>query len=220
MNVFPPDGFHHRCVHGILSCMAKPRPPPGSNQPVPDADTLHEAALAYLGKYAATKAMLERVLRRRVERWARKARMAAPENAAEIASRVADAKRAVREIVTRLAASGAVDDAAWAANRTRRLLRTGRSRRAVEAYLAAQGVDPETARAVLPVSEEGELSAALVLARRRRIGPFREKSPDAAGLQRELSVLARAGFSRTVATKALGMDPGEAEALLTELRQR
>jgi regulatory protein len=200
--------------------MAQPRPSaPACNPPAPDYDALHDAALAYLGKYAATKAMLERALERRIERWARTARSTAPENVDEIASQVAALRRAVREIVARLAASGALDDAAWAASRTRRLFRAGQSRRAVEAHLMAKGIDAATARAALPANDQSELSAALALARRRRIGPFREKPPNQAGIQREMAILARAGFTHTLAAEALGMDAEEAEALLRQLRQ-
>ena len=54
--------------------------------------------------------------------------------------------------------------------------------------------------------DESELAAALVLARRRRIGPFRSgDAPDLAGQRRELAVLARAGFPQDVARRALAM---------------
>ena len=110
-----------------------------------------------------------------------------------------------------------MDDAAFAEARARRLLRAGRSRRAVSAHLAAKGVDAGLAERVLPGPGD-ELAAALAFARRRRIGPFRI-SPGEADRQRELGALARAGFPRAVAEQALGMEPDDAAALVSRFKQ-
>ncbi len=180
---------------------------------------LHDAALAYLARYAATEIGLLRVLQRRLDRWKRLAQRNGLD-AESIAAQAATARDAMREVVARLVAAGAVNDAAYAESRARSLVRAGRSRRAISAYLAAKGVDPATAATALPTPEEGEIAAALVLARKRRIGPFRSgQAPDEAGRRRELGVLARAGFARSVAQQALAMDPNQAEALVNELRR-
>jgi regulatory protein len=177
---------------------------------------LHDAALAYLARYAATEAGLRRVLERRIERWSRRA-----EGDAEvIGAQVAAARATARDVVTRLVAAGAVNDAAYAESRARSLVRSGRSRRAVALHLAAKGVDPAVAQCALAHDDGSELAAALVLARKRRIGPFRLGAPpDEAGKRRELSVLARAGFPQTVARQALAMDLDQAEDLVNRLRR-
>lgn len=187
--------------------------------PPPDVAALHEAALTYLARYAATETSLRRMLERRVDRWQRLAHGGGLD--AEIAAAEArKARDAVRTVVARLAAAGAVNDAAYAESRARSLTRAGRSRRAVAAFLAAKGVDPATAAAAMPGSETSELGAALVLARKRRIGPFRTGAlPDEAGRRRELGVLARAGFPQSVARQALAMGRDQAEALVNELRR-
>ena len=88
------------------------------------------------------------------------------------------------------------------------------------ADLAARGVDKTTAQAVLTEDPAGELAAALVLARKRRIGPFRQGGPpDMAGRRQELGVLARAGFQQDVARRALSMDTEQAEALVMAFRR-
>jgi regulatory protein len=126
----------------------------------------------------------------------------------------------VRDVVSRLVAAAAVNDVTFAQSRSRSLVRAGRSRRAVVAHLAAKGVDSAAARAALPEDSESELAAALVLARRRRIGPFRQGAEgDAAQRLRELAILARAGFPQDVARRALAMDGDEAEALVIQLRR-
>lgn len=177
----------------------------------PDEAALHDAALAHLARYAATRAGLVRVLDRRVERWAR---AAGPEAAGALAA----LRATVRVVVAQLAEAGAVDDAAFAAGRAGSLVRAGRSRRAISAHLAARGVAGEAARAVLPDDPETELAAALVLARRRRIGPFRaaDRPEDP---KRERGMLARAGFAQDTAAQALATDAETAEGLINRLRR-
>ncbi len=194
------------------------------------AAALHEAALTHLARYAATEAGLRRVLERRIDRWARAqegAATASPATGAEtpspigaeaVAETVAAARAAARAVVARLAAARALNDAEFAAARARSLTRAGRSRQAIAAHLAAKGVARETARAALPAEPEAELVAALIQARRRRLGPFRSDEADAAIRRKELGVLARAGFAQAVAAQALGTDRLEAEALIAQAR--
>jgi regulatory protein len=184
--------------------------PPG---PPPSETTLREAALAHLARYATTRAGLLRVLDRRIARWAR---TADPDTAA---SGTEAARQAARAVVARLAEAGAVDDAAFAAARGRSLVRAGRSRRAAVAHLAARGVATFDIAAALPEDAEAELAAALALARRRRLGPFRRDGAAPGALMHELGVLARAGFSQDIARRALAMDGAAAEDLVNRLHR-
>jgi regulatory protein len=191
----------------------------GSARPAgapPDEPRLAEAALAHLARFAATEAGLRRVLARRVDRWARAAEAEGQE---DVAARAAAAKAVVAEVARRMVAQGAVDDAAFAGNRARRLLRAGRSRRAALAHLREKGVDAGTAAAALPEGEEAELDAALAFCRRRRIGPFGPDEAAAEARVKALGALARAGFGRALAERALRMAPDEAEARLIAARR-
>ena len=197
----------------------RPIPPAG---PPPNAQDLREAALEHLARFAATEAGLLQVLHRRADRWARRAGGETDDVGERdaIVEAARAAKVVAREVVARLAEAGAVNDAAFAESRTRSLMRAGNSRRAVTAHLVAKGVDVELARSSLPDDPEQELAAALVLTRRKRIGAFRAGDPpDAMGRRQELMVLARAGFSQSVATQALAMEHDEAEALVIRLRR-
>ena len=191
--------------------------------PPPDDAALHDAALAHLARYATTEANLRRVLGRRIDRWARAAG-ADPDPADDadpeaIAAAVAGARAAADRVVARLVAAGAVSDAAFAESRARSLVRAGRSRRAIAAALVAKGVPSDLARAAAPEDADGELAAALTLARRRRIGPFRAGEADPDRRRKELAILASAGFAQDVARRALGMDPAEAEDRILALRR-
>lgn len=196
--------------------------------PVPDAGRLREAALAHLARFAATEAGLLRVLERRVRRWSDRA-VAEGVPSEQARAQAGAARDAARAVVAALVAGGVLDDGAYAESRARSLARGGRSRRAMLAHLTGRGVDAELARSVLPEDGDTELAAALLQARRRRIGPFAapdagpgtdgHPAADSAARNRQLATLARAGFSRDIAERALDLDREAAEALILALRR-
>ncbi len=190
----------------------RPRKP--RKLPAVDAAALQEAALRHLARYAATQAGLARVLQRRVDRWARDAE-ADPD---QVAATRARARAEIAAIVARLAQSGAVDDAAFAASRARSLARAGRSRRAIGAHLSTRGVPAETAGGALPDSPDQELAAALIHARKRRLGPWRRAEASPEQKRRELASFARAGFAQSVARAVLAMDADAGEAAIIAFR--
>ena len=183
--------------------------------PTPDAGSLYRAALYYLARYAATEAGLRRVLVQKIDRWAR------AQTDADAAEPVITAARAaVAGVVERLVTAGAVSDAAFAENRVKNLVRSGQSNRAIQARLVAKGVAPDMARAATVTDPDTELAAALVLVRKRRIGSYRmTQDADTIVRNRELGLLARAGFSRDIAQQALEMPREDAEARIHDLRQ-
>jgi regulatory protein len=186
-----------------------------SSDSPPDAGSLYQAALDYLTRYASTEAGLRRVLERRIERWLR----AQPDP--EAAEPIHQAARAaIHEVVRRLAEAGALSDTAFAENRARNLVRSGQSNRSIQMRLAAKGVATDVARSASAADAETELAAALVLARKRRIGPYRlAEEADAAIRVKEMGVLARAGFSRDIAKQALDTSREEADNRIFELRR-
>jgi len=182
--------------------MRKLRPP----KPVTPA-SLEAAALFYLGRFAATRETLRRVLMRRVLRAARAG-----------VSDAVEAERWVAALVARLAGSGAVDDGAFAAGRARSLQRQGRPRRVIAQALAAKGVGGEDAQAALAALEEGgaepDLVAAVAFARRRRLGPFR-RAERAERRLRDLAAMGRAGFPPGLARRVVdAADEAALEAML------
>jgi regulatory protein len=187
--------------------IATPRPPP-------DSGSLHAAALAYLARFAATEAGLKRMLARRIESWARAAE-AEPET---IAAACAQARAAIPAIVARLVGSGVLNDSTFAQSRARSLARAGRSGRAIVAHLAAKGVPPPLAKRAMPANPEQELAAALIHARKRRLGPWRKTDPAPETPGRELASLARAGYAQDIARRALGTAREDAEALIAAFR--
>ncbi|WP_421990949.1 regulatory protein RecX [Roseococcus sp.] len=176
--------------------------------------SLHNAALAHLARYAATEAGLRRVLANRIRRWAREAE-AEGQDVEAIAAEVAAGNARAAAIAARLVQAGAVDDAVFAKARARRLMGGGRSARATLAHLAAKGVAGETAREAIGQEDvPDELTSAVILCRKRRMGPFATVEPDPVLRQKWLASLARAGFGGEVARRALRLPREEAEEIL------
>lgn len=172
-------------------------PKPRAAGPAPTEAQLREAALRHLERHGATSTTLSRVLANRIRRWA----MASDLDGEAKAEAAARARAAIPKIIAALTDAGALDDAAFATSRARRLARGGGSRRRIAAHLAARGVALAT--------ETDEFAAALAFARRRRLPPFGE-----ADRIKALAALARAGFPREVAEAVLRADRDEAEARL------
>ena len=202
--------------------------PPRPAGPAPSEASLRDAAMAHLARYATTEAGMVRVLDRRIHRWSMRA-VTAGEPADQVEERAKVSRQASRSVAAALVKAGVLDDAAYAEARARSLTRSGRSRRAIGAHLGQRGIDADLARASLPDDAEAELAAALTQARRRRIGPFQVgvapedatagDNDNAAARNRALGMLARAGFSRDVAERALAMERDEAERLILQLKR-
>ncbi len=181
----------------------------------PTQATLHEAALDYLNHRPATAALLGRVLGRRITTWALRAKRAGTP-VEEIALRTEEARSAIGAIVARFVEVGLINDASFAASRAEKLARSGRSSRAIAAYLAAKGVDGATVRAATARGATAELAAAVALTRKKRLGAFAREPLDQETRYKQLGVLGRAGFDRDVAERALRLDREEAEELLED----
>ncbi|MGB0747458.1 MAG: regulatory protein RecX [Magnetospiraceae bacterium] len=175
-------------------------------------DRLQNIALHYLARYAASEAALRRVLVRRVDR----ALMAHGGDRAALLEMVED-------LIGRLRAKGFLDDAAYAAGQSGSLRRRGASRRQILAKLSEKGVDRETAMMALAAvdaeNDTTDLTAAIALARRRRLGPYRVSAEARADRRmKDMAALARAGFAPDVARRVI--DAQTVEALEAEDGER
>ncbi len=171
-------------------------PPPLS------AENLERAALRYLERFAASAASLRRVLMSRVLR----------------AERLHGTDRnegtvLVEALIGRYLSSGLLNDDAYAEAKAASLRRRGASARAIRDHLAARGIVAETARAALGridldagAADGGDAGAALALARRRRLGPFRPSEQRAEHRARDLAALGRAGFDFETARRIVDGD--------------
>lgn len=163
---------------------------PASRQRAPrriTPDYLRRAAMHYLERHAAPAEQLRKVLQRKVVRSCRHHGL----DPADFAEMVAAA-------VAACVGSGLVDDRRFAEARAATLRRKGRSARAVFAGLAAKGIARDLVAETVKGTDEDERAAALIAARRKRLGPW-SKGDRAASRQKHIATLARAGFSPGIA---------------------
>lgn len=165
--------------------LRRPRPPL-------TAETLDALALAYVGRFATTRAQLVRYLVRKVgERgWEG---LADPQFGA-----IAD--RCVR--------NGFVDDAAFALSKARSLSGRGYGAGRLRQSLHAAGVGEEDSQPARALANEEAVQSALRLARRKRIGPFAAEPMERAARQKALAALVRGGHSFGLSKAIVSMAPG------------
>ncbi len=206
----------------------KPKAPRARNADpgtAPTCASLHEAALSYLARGAASAASVTKTLERRIGNWARRATRAG-RDAENVAQDAAAARELVAGIVARLGEVGLVNDAAFATTRAKRMSSGGRSRRAISAHLAQKGVDAATVREAVSHDAGAELAAAIAFARKRRLGPFARDAEEGetrdarrAAERKALGTMARAGFDFGVCERVLRMDREDADERLRDRRE-
>lgn len=168
---------------------------------------LEKSALHHLGRFAATRTELRRVLTRRTMRAVKAGLIGREETESLIAA-----------VIAKLTAAGFLDDGAVARSRATALRRVGRSQRAIGQKLAAKGIARAEAASAIAEADDGdehaELRAAARLAERRRLGPYRTGRRDEATMKRDLAALARGGFSYAIARAVAGACTPETLAAL------
>lgn len=185
---------------------ASPHRTRAPRQPKPlDAPALSELALAYAARFATTRARLSRYLDRKLKERGWQGEVPPDRDG----------------LVERLTALGYVDDRGWAAAKARDLSARGFGAGRVRGALAAAGVDAEDRTAVETGDVGAAWAAALLLAKRRRFGPFaREPAAGPDRRRREIAAMARAGHDPGLARRLLATrDEAEAEALVTAMSE-
>jgi regulatory protein len=163
---------------------------------------LENAALHYLERFASSSANLRRVLLRKVAR-----------SVAHWGGDAASHGEQVDAVIAKLARLGYLNDAAYAEAKVRALHRAGKGSRTIRATLAAKGVDADLAAGALDSLAEDipepDLAAAIRLAKKRRLGPFRAQGRTEMR-QKDLAALARAGFDFDTCRRVVEAESAEA----------
>jgi regulatory protein len=173
--------------------MTDHRPPRKPPRPL-DPGRLQELAVAYVGRFATTRAKLATYLRRKIN-----------EKGWE-APRPPD----IEPLVERLAALGYIDDAAYALSKARSLGNRGYGARRVDLALRQAGVGEADGAPAKEAASDGAVAAAIRYAQRRRLGPFAVQRPDPKGRERALSAMVRAGHGFDLARRLIDLSPDRA----------
>ncbi len=165
---------------------------------------LENSALHYLERFASSTANLRGVLMRKVQRSAQ-AYGDDPEEGAGW----------VDALIERYVRANLLNDDTYAQMRTESLHRRGASTRAIAQKLAAKGINRDGADKALDTLREDvgpnvDLTAALALAKRRRLGVYRLPEARAAHRDKDMAALGRAGFGYDVARRVVDAeDPAD-----------
>ncbi|MDX2052492.1 MAG: regulatory protein RecX [Polyangiaceae bacterium] len=156
---------------------------------------LEEYAMGYLNRFDATRHKLASVLTSYIQR-----HVAADGRDAAMAEAAA--------MLDRYEANGILSDQRFSTNHARSLHQRGSSRQKTVQKLRMRGVAPEVIQASLDALESeqpgGDLAAALIYVKKRRLGPHRRSDEERqAARHKDLASLARQGFSLDVARRAL-----------------
>ncbi len=171
-----------------------------------DPAYLRRVAVWYLERWNAPPAGLRRILMKRVRR--------------SVDTHGTDPDQAaswVEDVVQEAIAAGLTRDDLYAEAMVRTLRGRGASARAIRARLRAKGVEAQAIDDALTAldadsGDRPELTAALRYARRRRFGPWRAGPADDDRRRKELSALARQGFSFQLARTVVDQGPDDREA--------
>lgn len=164
----------------------RPRPPL-------DSDSMRDMALRYVSRFATSRAKLLAYLNRKLK------------------ERGWDGEGAPQpeQLVERLAELRYVDDRSFAVMKSASLTRRGYGARRVAETLRADGI-AETDREEADVQTQGEAwAAADRFARRKRIGPYAQASPDPRQREKWIAAFLRAGHSYAMARRWTDAVPGE-----------
>jgi regulatory protein len=163
----------------------KPRPPL-------DAEKLNELMMAYVARFATSRAKLGQYLQRKVRErgWA------------------GEAEPPVESLVEKASTLGFVDDSAFALAKARSLSARGYGGRRVGQALHAAGIAEEDGRAARDHALEDAIEAALRFARRRRLGPFGMETVTPELREKQLAAMLRAGHGLRLAKAILALPPG------------
>ncbi len=159
---------------------------------------LENSAAHYLGRFATSSAHLKQIMMQKVKR-----------SAAHHGTDPDEGETHVDAIIAKFQRLGFLNDTEYAAMRARGLHAKGTPIKGIRFQLKQKGVGEEDIAAALDalIDEEEapdlDLAAAVKLARRRRLGPFRSDDPEVRRERREkdMAALARAGFSYDIAQR-------------------
>ena len=157
---------------------------------------LKNIALYYLKRFETTSAGLRQVLRKRINDYAYQNKE----------FDLSEAYGWADEIISDFERYGCVNDERFAEMKIRDYAAAGKSMRYIRGKLREKGVSEEVVSRLREAQAYDEEEAALKLARKKRIGRFRNEGQRAEYRQKDMAALARAGFSYDIAQKICADD--------------
>lgn len=157
-----------------------------------DRAALERMALRYVERFSTTRARLVDYLRRKIRErgWAGEA--GDPDGLAE-----------------KLAELGYIDDRAYGEAKAGAMARRGLGGRRVSVAFRQAGIGEEDAAALAGGIEDRTIDAALIFARKKRIGPFAPTAADKVLREKQIGAMIRGGHGFALSRRIATMEPGE-----------
>lgn len=158
---------------------------------------LKNIALYYLKRFESSVANLRSVLQRRVNDYAYQNK--------EFDR--GEAYQWIEDILADFQRYGYLNDSRYAEIKIKDYMSAGKSVRYIKGKMREKGIDEEILSALLEDQEYDEFEAALKLAKKKHIGPFRkDEEARFENRQRDMGTLVRAGFSYDVVRRVVGYE--------------
>ena len=158
---------------------------------------LKNIALYYLKRFESSVANLRSVLQRRVNDYAYQNK--------EFDR--GEAYQWIEDILADFQRYGYLNDSRYAEIKIKDYMSAGKSVRYIKGKMREKGIDEEILSALLEDQEYDEFEAALKLAKKKHIGPFRkDEEASFENRQKDMGTLVRAGFSYDVVQRVVGYE--------------
>ncbi|MBX2834662.1 MAG: RecX family transcriptional regulator [Micavibrio sp.] len=163
-------------------------------------DYLHNAGLFYLQRFSSSSGNFRKVMQRKIY----KSCQAHPDQDESACNEI------LEDVINRFIESGLLNDELYARSTVSSMRRSGKSKRQIESKLMIKSMKQNQIKQAIETYEEesdnhnDELAAALIFARKKRLGQFSQS--EVRDVKKELATFARAGFSYNTAQKALNTD--------------
>lgn len=158
---------------------------------------LKNIALYYLKRFESSVANLRSVLQRRVNDYAYQNK--------EFDR--GEAYQWIEDILADFQRYGYLNDSRYAEVKVKDYMSAGKSVRYIKGKMREKGIDEEILSALLEDQEYDEFEAALKLAKKKHIGPFRtDEEARFENRQKDMGTLVRAGFSYDVVRRVVGYE--------------
>ena len=162
---------------------------------------LRNIALYYLQRFETSAANLRSVLKRRIEAYAREN----PEWNKQ------EAEQWIEDILSEFEHYHYVDDNRYAEIKINSYLNAGKPERYIKIKLQQKGVSESKIDAILQNKEYNPKEMALKLAKRKKIGPYRDQEQRREFRQKDMGTLIRAGFDYDIVCEVLDFNPEDSQ---------
>lgn len=154
-----------------------------------DTASLRAAALAYVGRYATSRARLAAYLARKLRERGWDGGVVPP----------------IDDVVAQCAELGYVDDQSFATARGAALRRRGYGAARVRTALRNFGIEARLIDEASEIDTESAMSAGMIFARRKRIGPYANAAESPETRRKSFAAMMRAGHSPDIARRILSL---------------